>query len=288
MQFSESIAKLIKEIKARNKQLKIRLEKTESEYIQQLENKDKEYKEAMTELELRLKEEMSDFNQLIKKYESKQRQRNIEMVQFVTDIMQRLDKCIQGEQPDEVTPPKLISRDVDDQELKDLFGHIDMKTVIDVKIISSFSTNKSRVVTTVNDQAWLWTYGVSLVTSDGKIVQNIRTDFKVFDDAVTTSGDLLMTERKGNKVKKITDDIRIEEIYTAGDNYETRGITVTNTGNVLVVLSRLEKSRIVEITTSGQQIRTIQHDAVINKQLFDQPRLICTNINGDIIVTDDA
>ncbi|KAJ8310987.1 hypothetical protein KUTeg_011432 [Tegillarca granosa] len=48
------------------------------------------------------------------------------------------------------------------------------------------------------------------------------------------------------------------------------------------------KSKIVEITTSGQHIRTIQHDPVDNKQLFDQPRLICTNINGDIIVTENA
>ncbi|KAJ8311010.1 hypothetical protein KUTeg_011455 [Tegillarca granosa] len=48
------------------------------------------------------------------------------------------------------------------------------------------------------------------------------------------------------------------------------------------------KSKIVKIKTSGQHIRTIQHDPVDNKQLFDEPRLICTNINGDIIVTENA
>ncbi|KAJ8311009.1 hypothetical protein KUTeg_011454 [Tegillarca granosa] len=309
MQFSESIAKTIIEIKARNKQLKIRLDKIESEYIQQLENKDKENKEAMTELEQRLKEEMSDLDQLIQQCERKQRQRNIEMVQFVRDVMQRVDKYTICDQPDYISPPNLITRYVDHPELKDLFGYLDIKTkkevihpllqlnrndsiaipVIDVKIISSFTSEKACVVTTGNDQAWLLKCGergISLVTSDGNVIRNINTDFNVFDAVVSKSGDLFVTEHSSNKVKTITRDNRITEIYTARDDCETRGITVTDTGNVLVVLYKYDDSKIVEITTSGQHIRTIQHDPVDNKQLFDQPLFVCTNINGDIIVTD--
>ncbi|KAJ8313628.1 hypothetical protein KUTeg_008189 [Tegillarca granosa] len=46
-------------------------------------------------------------------------------------------------------------------------------------------------------------------------------------------------------------------------------------------------TKIVELTTNGQHIRTIQHDTVSNKLLFDTPVCICTNINGDIIVLDN-
>ncbi|KAJ8311006.1 hypothetical protein KUTeg_011451 [Tegillarca granosa] len=81
--------------------------------------------------------------------------------------------------------------------------------------------------------------------------------------------------------------IRIEEIYITRDNYETRGITVTDKGNVLVVLSTGEKSRIVEITTSGQQIRTIQRDPMGRqlKYLFN-PQCIAIDNNGLIIISD--
>ncbi|KAJ8311005.1 hypothetical protein KUTeg_011450 [Tegillarca granosa] len=118
-------------------------------------------------------------------------------------------------------------------------------------------------------------------------MQNINSDCNVHDVAASTSGDHFVTESGGNEIKKITRDNRITGIYTAQDNYLTRGITVTDTGNVLVVLYKYKDSKIVEITTSGQHIRTIQHDPVDNKQLFGHPRFICTNINCDIIVTDD-
>ncbi|KAJ8311003.1 hypothetical protein KUTeg_011448 [Tegillarca granosa] len=53
----------------------------------------------------------------------------------------------------------------------------------------------------------------------------------------------------------------------------TRGIAITDTGNVLVVLYEYKDGMIVEITTNGKHFRTIQQDIVDN--------IICTNINGD-------
>lgn len=320
LEFSESITKKIKEVKANNSQLKSRLDKMESELIQQLQSIDKENKKAMTDLEQRLQEEMSDINQLIEQCERKQKERNIEMVKFVTDVTQRLDKYRSCDPPDPVHPPDLITKQIDDQELKVLLGHLDMKTmpkldqplsmkttpklnqplpmkktipsaspVMNASIINSFDSERSHVVTTGDDQAWLWSHiykGLSLVTSDGKVIQDINTDFGVSDAAVSMSGDLLVTERNGNKVKKLTRHNTFTDIYTAAGGYDTRGITVTDTGNVLVALYKFYDSKIVEITTTGQHIRTIQHDTVDNKPLFNNPWFICTNINGDIVVID--
>ncbi|KAJ8310985.1 hypothetical protein KUTeg_011430 [Tegillarca granosa] len=310
LQLSESTTKTIKEVKAKKNQLKIKLDKIESEYIQQLEDQDKKNKEAMEKLEQKIKEEMSYLNELIQQCESKQKERTIEIVQLVTDVMQRVDKYTPNEQPDEISPPNLVTRDVADQELKDLFGHLDMKTKpevdqslqmkiydpstipdIDFKIISSFTSEKNHVVIESYGQAWLWSIferGISLVTSDGKVMQNINTNLDVFDATVSTSGDLFVTENGGNTVKKITRDNRITHIYKTRDGYVTKGITVTDTGNVLVILFKNKGSKIVEITTSGQHIKTIQHDPIDNKQLFDQPRFVCVNLNGDIIVTDNG
>ncbi|KAJ8298788.1 hypothetical protein KUTeg_022848 [Tegillarca granosa] len=220
-EFSLSIAKQIKEVKSRNKELKQKLDKIESNYIQELQNKDKENNKAMTELEQRLQGEMSDMNHLIQQCQHKQKDGNIEMVKFVTDVRQKVDKYQSCDIPDPVSPPKLITRSVDAQELEDLFGQLGMMTAqtvilsiqhnrnissasldMDVKIVSSFNSDKTHVVTTGNDQAWLWCWGgrdISLVTSNGKVLQNIKTDFEISDAAVSKSGDLLVTACIGNK-----------------------------------------------------------------------------------------
>ncbi|KAJ8321382.1 hypothetical protein KUTeg_001064 [Tegillarca granosa] len=263
----------------------------------------------MTELKNRLQREMTDLNRLLQQCEEKQGNKNKEIVQFVTDVKRKMENYRPYDPPDIACPPDFITRNVNDQELKDLFGQLDTKTaskvnppspqnrnipltspVINAKIVSSFTSDKRRVVTAGNDQAWLWNFGdqcLSLVTSDGKVIQDINTDFEVFDAAVTTSGDLLVTEWSGNKVKKLTSYKTFTDIYTAAEGYYTQGITVTDTGNVLVVLYNYSDVKLVEITTSGQHIRTTQYDTVDNTQLFVNPRFICTNINGDIIVSDN-
>ncbi|KAJ8310990.1 hypothetical protein KUTeg_011435 [Tegillarca granosa] len=243
MQFSESIAETIKEIKARNRQLKIRLDKIESEYIQQLENKDKENKEAMTELEKRLKEEMSDLNQLIQQCEIIQTERNIEMVQFVTEVMQRVEKYTLCDQPDDISPPNLITRDVDDQELKDLFGRLDIKTQPDVT--------------------------QPLIQLNRSVPSAIPAIERVDKYTLCDQPDDISTP---NLITRYVDDQELEDLLEHID---------------MKTKPEYKLSKIVEITTSGQHIRTIQCDPVDKKQLFDHPRFICTNINGDIIVTDN-
>ncbi|KAJ8321579.1 hypothetical protein KUTeg_000870 [Tegillarca granosa] len=224
----------------------------------------------MTEREERLKEIMSELNQLIQQCERKLKERNIEMVTFVSDVMQRVDKYTPCKQPHK-SPPNLITRDEDDQELKDLLGHLDMRTKQEVNKPLQLNRNIAS----------------ALLTIDVKIISIISIPgFNVYDAAVSTTGDLYVTEFGGITVKKITRDNKFTDIYTARGNYVTQGITVTDTGNVLVFFA-YNNSKIVEITTIGKHIRTIQYDPVDNKQLFDNPLLICTNINGDIIVTDD-
>ncbi|KAJ8316048.1 hypothetical protein KUTeg_006062 [Tegillarca granosa] len=308
-EFSVSISKKINEVKARNNQLKAALDRIESEYIKHLQDTEIGNQKPMTELKNKLQREMADLNQLIQECESKQGNENIGMVQFVTDVKKRLEKYGSRDMIDVACPPEFIAGPVDDQELKNLFGQLGTKRattvfpplpqnrdipltspVIDAKIVGSFTSDKTRIVTAGNDQAWLWRRfhtGLSLVTSDGKVIQDINTDFTVFDAAVTTSGDLLVTVCWGNKVKKLTSHKTFTDIYTITDGYKTRGINVTDTGNVLVELNRGNDSKLVEITNSGQHIRTIQHDTLDNKQLFVNPRFICTNINGDIIVSDN-
>ncbi|KAJ8316047.1 hypothetical protein KUTeg_006061 [Tegillarca granosa] len=120
-----------------------------------------------------------------------------------------------------------------------------------------------------------------------KVIQGINTDFDVFDAAVSASGDQLVTVCWGYKVKKLTSYKTFTDIYTTADGYHTLGINVTDTGNILVALYNYKESKLVEITTSGQHIRTIQHDTVDKKLLFEHPNCICTNINGDIIASDN-
>ncbi|KAJ8316040.1 hypothetical protein KUTeg_006054 [Tegillarca granosa] len=306
-EFSVSISKKINEVKARNNQLKAALDRIESEYIKHLQDTEIGNQKPMTELKKKLQREMADLNQLIQECESKQGNENIGRVQFVTDVKKRLEKYGSRDMIDVACPPEFIAGPVDDQELKNQFGQLGTKRattvfpplpqnrdipltspVIDAKIVSSFTCYKNGVVTTGNDQAWLWSWGkrgLSLVTSDGKVIQDINTNFEVCDAAVSTSGDLIVTVWNGKKVKKLTSHETCTDIYTAAD--ETRGITVTDTGNVLVGLYRRNDSKLVEITTSGKHIRTIQYDTLDNKQLFVDPRFICTNINGDIIVSDN-
>ncbi|KAJ8311004.1 hypothetical protein KUTeg_011449 [Tegillarca granosa] len=90
-----------------------------------------------------------------------------------------------------------------------------------------------------------------------------------------------VTGHRSNKLKKIARDNRITDIYTERDDFETRGITVRYGECSCCVV------KIVEISASGQYIRTIQRFTLDHKELFTYPLFVCTNINGDIIVTDD-
>ncbi|KAJ8318906.1 hypothetical protein KUTeg_003997 [Tegillarca granosa] len=260
----------------------------------------------MKELKNRLHEEMSELNQLIQQSEGKHRNKNIGMGQSVTELKRRMEKYRSFVLPGEACPPDLITRHVDDQELKDLFGQLGTKTVnpplpqrrkmrsgrlvMDAKIVSRFTSDQTSVVTTGNDQAWIWNFNdrhMSLVTSDGEVIQCINTEFDVCDAAVSTYGDLLVTVCNGNKVKMLTKHKTFTDVYTAADDCLTGGITTSDTGNVLVTLNKVKDSKVVEISTSGKLVRTIQYDTADNKSLFDRPWFICSNINGDIIVSDD-
>ncbi|KAJ8316041.1 hypothetical protein KUTeg_006055 [Tegillarca granosa] len=295
-EFSVSVSQKINEVKTRNNQLKAALDRIELEYIRHLQDTDRENQKSMTELKNRLQKEMADLNQLIQECEGKQGNENIGMVQFVTEVKKRLEKYGSCDL-------------IDAANSKDLFGQLGTKTattvnsplpqnrnipiatsVMNAKIVSTFTSDKTHVVTTGNNQAWLLNSGgrkITLVTSYGKVIKYINTDFGVYDAAVSASGDLFVTVYWGNKVKKLTSHKTFTDIYTAADDYETRGITVTDTGHVLVGFCCYIYSKLVEITTSGEHIRTIQYDTVDNKLLFDSPRFICTNINGDIIVSDN-
>ncbi|KAJ8321381.1 hypothetical protein KUTeg_001063 [Tegillarca granosa] len=220
----------------------------------------------MTELKKRLQGEMTDLNQLIQQSEGKLENKNIGMVQFLTDVKRRMEKYRPCDPLDVACLPDFITRNVNDEELNDLFGQLDTKTVqteqtppvsknrnilltspvIDAKIVGSFISDRTRVVTTGNDQAWLWNGGdnvISLVKSDGKVIRDINTNFELCDAAVSASGDLFVTALTGNKVKKLTNHRIFTDIYTAADCYETRGITVTDRENVLVLLFKYNDSK---------------------------------------------
>lgn len=160
----------------------------------------------------------------------------------------------------------------------------------DVKLFGSFTFIWNRVeAVRGKDQAWSWMWGetgIYLETSAGKTKQTVRSEFNIYDAAVSLSGDLLVSVHKGYTVKKHKRGNTFKDIYKAEPGHEPRGITVTNTGNILVVLYGSKGSKVVEITLKGELIRTIQYDSWDNKVLFDRPRFICTNINGDILVAD--
>ncbi|KAJ8299420.1 hypothetical protein KUTeg_023480 [Tegillarca granosa] len=206
----------------------------------------------MTQLEQRLQEELPNLNQLMQQCQHKQKDGNIEIVKFVTEVTQKLDKYRPIIPPNPGSSPDLITRHVNDQELTHLFGELAMETTpqvnpplppkrnnspaspaIDVRIISSFTRNKTRVATVGIDKACLWYLDgtdISLVKSNGKVIQDINTDFNMYDAAVSKSGDLLVTEWRGKKVKKFIGNNTFTNIYAAEYGYKTLGITVTEKG----------------------------------------------------------
>ncbi|KAJ8313939.1 hypothetical protein KUTeg_008500, partial [Tegillarca granosa] len=307
--FSLAVSRRIDEAKARNTEVKYKNDKITLDFVIKLQNLDTENRKSITELKERVDGERSDLNHLIKQCEGNQRNRNIKIVQFVTTMQQELDKYRPYDLLDSVSPPSLITHHVDDQELTYLFGHLDTKNIITinqplslnrnnkptnqfrkVNTVRQFYSRMKHVVTTGNNQAWLWCRGsrdLSLVTSNGKVKHNINTEFDLCDASVSSSGEILVTEWGGKKVKKLTTNNTFTDIYTASDFYQTRGITITDTDKVFVGLCKYNDSKIVEITTSGKHIRTIQRDTVGNKLLFSWPNCIRININGDIIVSDN-
>ncbi|KAJ8321399.1 hypothetical protein KUTeg_001047 [Tegillarca granosa] len=161
-------------------------------------------------------------------------------------------------------------------------------TTISTDIVSRINPDKgSKCVSAVNDnEAWCGCDG-DLVLID--IHDNLKRKIQlnniqiVFDIAVTTKGEIFVTELDGTNIKKYLQDDRCINIADT-KAYETQGICLTSVqDDILVCLYIHNNSKVVRMTTAGQMKQTIQKDKQ-QQLLYKNPLYVAENINEDVVV----
>lgn len=172
-----------------------------------------------------------------------------------------------------------------------------VKSTINEKILNSFIVHGdiNRVTAADDGKAWVWgctsmqSRGLKLVTSEGQIEKCIMTRFLIHDVIVGEFGELLLLLTVFMRTKVVKCSMNgegFQDVYVASEGYTLRAIALTDSGNVVVGLKSYRFGRkLVEITRSGKEVRSIQDDPVFPKLVVD-PVSICTNRNGDIVVVD--
>lgn len=303
-EFSIHIAKCVQDVKTRNSKLKQNIDTITEEFITTLSQMETNYHQNMKKTEKLLNEDSTKLRQLIEKCHELLKKPNTDMFQLVSDIKLKLDQFIPCEPPGPINPPMLITEDINQDNLKVIFGKLDKEerdekhsihTIppdTDVRVISKFSAWSAKdIVTTVNEnQAWMGSHGydgLTMTTLDGHVIQTVDTDFGLFDLAMTKSDvkKLIVTTMYGGRVKMLAPDNQFIDIYVAPNHCKTQGLTVTDDNYIVVCLynSTLKEGQLVKLRTNGTLIDTIHYD--VDKQpLFEDPYRISSNRNGDLIV----
>ncbi|KAJ8321866.1 hypothetical protein KUTeg_000337 [Tegillarca granosa] len=138
-----------------------------------------------------------------------------------------------------------------------------------------------------DNEAWFDGHrNLVLIDIYGNVKRKIQLNKNVYDIAVTTKGEIFVTEFSGTNIKKyLQDDSCINIVET--QPYRTHGICLTSVQDeILVCLYKLNDSKVVRMTTAGQIKQTIQEDKK-HQLLYKSPRYVVENINEDVVVVDD-
>lgn len=301
--YSISITECINKIKNRNDELKKELDQATDIMIQQVKHIEEEYNEQLEQQETLVQLELSSLKELIQKSKMLSKTKTIKILKYVGELKQKLEKFQSFDTPQQACPPDFVAKEAN---VVDIFGSLDLEEekasdfemslsppISNAKVLKRFSTltPKNIVVTFNGNLAWLGKCGqgdVTMVTESGLIIDEIKTDFDVYDLAVTKNEhELLATTFQSNKVKKLKGEKTFIDLYAAPKYHNAKGITVTNENNILVCYDNVDtcEGKVLKLSPDGQVLNTIKYDADGKTLLFRYPYRITSNVNGDIIVT---
>ncbi|KAJ8321668.1 hypothetical protein KUTeg_000139 [Tegillarca granosa] len=311
--YTEVSDKTINEINQQRKQIKSDVDEIADDLVDQVEKQNQQDLKLMEKEKKDIQKIISDHNEYLRSCEEK-----LKSMKDISNIQHHIKKP-QSNLPSitHINPPTFVSNVT--PNLQDMFGRLvdsletkstqkmpkhekDQKkqtqsddsvsctsgTTISTDIVSRINPgNGSKCVSAINDnEAWCGCdRDLVLIDIHGNVKRKIQLNKNVCDIAVTTKGEIFVTEWNGTNIKKYLQDDSCINIADT-EPYETKGICLTSVQDeILVCLYKDNNSKVVRMTTAGQIKQSIQEDKK-HQLLYKNPRYVAENINEDVVVVD--
>lgn len=296
-QHLENLTETTRKIENRNKHLKQQLDSVMKKRIQQLQKVTKDNFNEIEQVENCVSEGLSALGHTVAKSETNMNQSTVELIKSIQEIRRivcKYPKCHQNDVIVSGLPCFITSEDT--EKLEDMFGHLQVQDFLKknskspAKVISAFHVQNKNLVAVVNDNlVWLATSEereITQTSKTGNLIKTTKTGFAINDIAVNSSGELLMSVSGTDLIKKFTKDEKFVNVYQIPAGYTAQGLTVMDDDQIVVCLYQLfEDSSLAKLDQNGKLLKLIQYDTDGKTPLFENPERVCSNRNGDLIVT---
>ncbi|KAJ8301116.1 hypothetical protein KUTeg_020103 [Tegillarca granosa] len=206
----------------------------------------------------------------------------------ILNLQDMFGKLVQS-QKTESTAQKMCKKGKDLKEKAKLDDSVDNTSAaaISTTLVSKINPGiVSKHVSAVNySEAWCGGYkNLVLLDIHGNVKKKIQLKKDISSVAVTTRGEVFVTELGGQKIRKCLPDGKVINIANTKP-YIICGLCYTSVNdNILACLYKSHgDSKVVRMTTTGHIKQTIQKDKH-HKSLYKDPWYIAENVNEDIVV----
>nr|XP_022342721.1 uncharacterized protein LOC111136272 [Crassostrea virginica] len=131
-----------------------------------------------------------------------------------------------------------------------------------------------------------WKGNLLQIDLQGNQLQKIKTSGgEQGYHTATQDGNVIYTDKDKKKIYRITPDKKITEFIKTGNWTPFSVHSSRINGDILVVMIKDGEAKVTRYSKTGQEIQNIQRDKQ-GQELYDLPRYITENINGDICTSD--
>lgn len=184
-----------------------------------------------------------------------------------------------------------LARKLEETEIRDQQLHVlEMPTLTSV-IDSGFPFNETDenrlydLAITDDNKVWMGGHSKELKLFDlqGNLHRTVRiTCLGMF--LCVHNNHVLYSDQADKSVKMKSDYNAVVTMFTTKD-WTPSGLTSTGSGDLLVCLHLDDHAKVVRYSSTGTVLQSIQYDSY-GQPLYESPKYIAENVNGDVIVTD--
>lgn len=305
------------EITARGEEWHKYVKKTVQKLHHELNGMQNEHEGTLLEQKKEVEKVIKNVDEINKQVARLQNSKNLKELQNFVPIIEKQDSLREFSH-DQYPLPIFYACKIDENYLQTFFGHIEREKK---ECFSAFARKLEE--TELRDQQ-MQVLEMPTVTSviDSGFPINEQNKNRLYDLAITDdnkvwmgghSKELKLFDLQGNlhrtvhitciglflcvhnnhvvysdfadKSVKIKPDSNVVVTMFTTKDWNPSGLTRTGSGDLLVCLQLGDHSKVVRYSSTGTVLQSIQYDSY-GQPLYESPKYIAENVNGDVIVTD--
>lgn len=308
--YTQQMDKLYKDVNTKRQEWKQKIDQIADDITNELHSVSDNDLQELTEREEQLLDQRMNMTKFLKRcqdiIESKN---NISVMNLISQLKEQVESYQPRETTEIICPPQFTYNKFDDALLKEMFGRVSKKGeeeaiasdfdgtlhkrinyVIDTSSIENMKPGKpcTAVAPTDEDNAWVgYKYqdkNIMCINRGGQVLKTADLGYIPGDIAVTSTGEIIITDMKGKNVNIHNNDGTFAKTVTDTSPFIPHGIHVTTADEILVCLQKTgTDGKVLRLTKTGKETQTIQYSKYY--YLFRDPNLVVENVNGDVCIT---